>query len=48
MILVFHSCYHENQICANFYYHIRNQRVTIRKYIEFQENQNFIPVFCIT
>ena len=29
---VFHGFHHKNRICANFHYHIRNQRVKIHNY----------------
>ena len=36
---VLNSFYNENWICAYFYYYIRNQRVKLRKYTDFQGNQ---------
>ena len=34
-------CQHENRLVENFRYHIRNQRVKIHKYSEFQINRRY-------
>ena len=37
--MVFLCFHHENRLVSNFHYYIRNQRVKIRKYREFDGNR---------
>ena len=39
IFMVFLWFHHENRLVGNFHYYIRNQRINIRKYGEFDENQ---------
>ena len=39
IFMVFSSFHHENRLVGSLHYHIRNQRVKIRKYGEFNGNR---------